>query len=50
MGMGGITGLDYPPLFEIMRRKGLEGEAWDEMFQDIRVIEISAINASHTPA
>lgn len=41
---GDRMGLDYTPLFARMDRMGLDGEAWDEMFADIRAIESAALD------
>ena len=45
VSMSGHTGLKYPVLFNLMDRKGLEGDDWWEMFADIREMEFSALNA-----
>ena len=42
--MSGPTGLDYNVLFTRMERMGLDGEAYEQMFQDIRVIESEALS------
>jgi hypothetical protein len=47
--MGGATGLDYGPLFELMRRQGLDGQDWRETFDDIRTLEAAALKAMHAP-
>lgn len=44
-GMGGVTALDYTPLFMRMDRMGLTDEAWNDLFQDIRLIESTALEA-----
>jgi hypothetical protein len=41
--MGGVTGLDYSPLFRLMDERGLKGEAWRDAFDGVRIIESSAI-------
>ena len=41
--MGGPTGLDYNPLFHCMDRMGLDSQAHERLFQDIRVIEGEAL-------
>lgn len=42
--MSGPTGLDYNVLFSRMDRMGLTGDAFEAMFQDIRVIESEALS------
>ncbi len=42
-GMGGYIGLDYGPLFTLMDRHGLQGHEWHHTFEDIRVIESTAL-------
>ncbi len=44
-GPGGIVGLDYGVLFSYLDRQGLSGKAWDQMFNDIRVMEQAALAA-----
>lgn len=41
--MNGATGLDYSPLFVLMDKRGLSGEAWQQLFDDVRVIESAAL-------
>lgn len=45
--MGGITGLDYAPLFVLLDRETQSAtdprKAWDELFDDIRHLESVAI-------
>jgi hypothetical protein len=43
VGMSGATGLDYVPLFHLMERLELSKEAWQQMFDDVRVIESAAL-------
>ena len=40
----GATGLDYTPLFILLDRR-YEGEEWERMFADVRVIEHAALAA-----
>ena len=42
-GMGSYIGLDYGPLFIVMDRQGLQGQAWLDMLDDIRTIESAAL-------
>jgi hypothetical protein len=42
--MGGYIGLDYGPLFELMSRQGLQGQDWQDMFDDIQVLESAALD------
>ncbi|RZJ12076.1 MAG: hypothetical protein EOP39_04625 [Rubrivivax sp.] len=44
-GMGERTALDYTPLMLRMQHMGLSGEAWNDTFRDIRVIEGAALDA-----
>ena len=44
IGMGGPTGLDYNVLFSCMERMQLSPEAFDQIFADVRVIEIEALS------
>lgn len=44
MGMGGPTGLDYNVLFARMDRMKLDDQAYEHLFQDIRVIESEALS------
>lgn len=43
VGMNGPTGLDYMPLFHQMDRMGLTPDRYDQMLDDIRVIEAEAL-------
>lgn len=42
-GMGSYIGLDYGPLFTLMDRQGLQGQAWLDMLADIQTIESAAL-------
>lgn len=42
-GMGGATGLDYLVLFKKMDRMNLSAEQYDELEEDIRVMELEAL-------
>jgi hypothetical protein len=42
-GMGGLIGLDYSPLFVLMERMKLTDADFDQVFDDIRVIEREAL-------
>ena len=44
-GMGGATGLRYPVLFELMDRRGIAGDDWWQMLDDVRVMEAAALEA-----
>lgn len=46
-GMNGRTGLRYESLFQILDRKGLDGDEWWQMFDDIRQWEREALDAMH---
>lgn len=43
VGAGGPTGLDYNVLFTRMARMGLSDERYEQLFEDIRVIESEAL-------
>lgn len=45
VGNAGPTGLIYESLFALMDRKGLTGDAWWQMFDDVRVVENEALEA-----
>lgn len=49
MGLGGIAGLDYTPLFLRMERMRLDDERWEELFADIRVCEAAALKEMRQP-
>lgn len=44
-GMGGPTGLKYPVLFELMDRRGIAGDDWWDVLDDIRAMEAAALDA-----
>ena len=44
-GMAGATGLDYGVVFRLMDQLQLEGEAWDDMLEDIQTMEFEALAA-----
>lgn len=41
--MGGRVALDYTPLFLRMDRMRLDDDTWQDLFDDIRVIEAAAL-------
>jgi hypothetical protein len=43
-GMGGATGLDYNVLFRKMDRMNLSAEQYDELEEDVRTMELSALS------
>ena len=43
-GMGGPTGLRYEALFPLLDRKAHSPEEWDELFEDIRLMEREALS------
>lgn len=49
-GMGGATGLKYEVMFQLLDRRGYEGDEWQAMFDDIRVLERTALDAMKTKA
>ena len=50
VGVNGYTGLDYTALFALCERKGISGDAFDELFDDIRTLEATALNEIHKPS
>lgn len=46
-GMGGREGLDYGPLLFLMNRLDLTQEKFDQMFDDIQVMEAAALQEMH---
>lgn len=42
-GVGGVYALDYTALFMRMERMRLADDAWDALFQDVRVLEGAAL-------
>lgn len=46
-GMSGPTGLDYNVLFHRMDRLALPAEEYEQLFDDIRVIESEALTIIH---
>jgi len=44
-GMSGPTGLDYNVLFRILDSMGLPQDEWNRSFDDIRIMESSALEA-----
>ena len=49
IGMAGIAGLDYTPLFLRMDRMNLDDERWNELFHDVRVCEAAALREMRQP-
>ncbi len=45
IGMGGPTGLDYNVLFRILDNMGCSRDEWDQLFDDIRVMESAALES-----
>jgi hypothetical protein len=43
MGPAGPIGLDYGPLVDVLRLRGLPKAAWPQVFDDIRVLEDAAL-------
>lgn len=43
MGFNGPYALDYTPLFMRMDRLGLSRDEWEDCFQDVRLIERTAL-------
>ena len=42
-GMSGYIGLDYAVMLNLMDRLGLDADAFDELLDDIRVMEAEAL-------
>lgn len=40
----GPTGLNYLVLFERLTRKGYTGDEWEQMYDDVRVMEAEALS------
>lgn len=47
VGASGATGLDYNVLLRVMERRGLSNQQFDEMFEDIRLMESESLAAMH---
>lgn len=50
VGQGGPIGLNYCALYPVLDRLGLPDAEWNQMFDDIRVMEaaaLAAMNAKH---
>lgn len=45
--MNGATGLDYTAVYPLMDRFGLAAHDWNELFQDLRLLESEALEAMH---
>ena len=43
VGMGGATGIRWEAVYPLMDRLGLEPEQWDELLQDLEVMESAAL-------
>lgn len=41
--MGGLTGLDYGPLFSLLDRRALDAADWQQLFDDVRALEAEAL-------
>lgn len=50
-GMGGVpTGIVYASIEPVLRRRKVPAEAWDDVFEDIRVMEDAALLEMHEQA
>ena len=47
-GMNGPTGLDYAVLLSLMDRLGLDAESFDDLLDDVRVMEAEALKVMRT--
>lgn len=45
VGVGGLLGLDYTVFHHALDRKGLPPDQYDEMLNDLRIIEAAAMSA-----
>ena len=48
VGSSGVVGLDYNVIFHELDRKGLEGEAYDDMMASMRIVEEAAVRMLNT--
>lgn len=46
-GMNGQTGLDYSALFSFLDRMDLEKQEREEIFSDVQILEMAALNEIH---
>ena len=49
-GAMGATGLDYDILFSLLNRRRLNDQDFDQIFADVQVMEISALNTMNKKA
>lgn len=50
-GMSGVpTGIVYASIEPVLRRRKVPAEAWDDVFEDIRVMEAAALQEMHEQA
>ena len=45
IGMAGPTGLDYSALYPLLDKVATSSDEWDEIFEDVRVMERAALDA-----
>lgn len=45
VSFSGPAGLHYPTVFQLLDRKGYANEEWWHMFEDLRLMERSALEA-----
>lgn len=45
VGFSKPIGLKYPVLFDLMDRRGLSGDDWWQVFNDVRAMEAAALKA-----
>jgi hypothetical protein len=43
VGFGGRTGLRYEALYPLLDRMGLPQDEWEDLFDDVRTLEIAAL-------
>ena len=43
LSTGGTTGLDYAAVYPLLDRAAKDPQEWDEMFSDIKVMEVAAL-------
>ena len=43
--MSGPTGLDYAAVYPLLDRKATDSDEWEQLFDDLRVMESAALEA-----
>lgn len=47
IGFGGATGLRYEALYPLIDRIAKSDDEWQELFEDVRIMEIAALEAQN---